>query len=136
MIDSVTFYQDDKDESYLFVGKKTTMEVKIISKSKFENVIIGFSLKTVDGIVVLNDSTFFMKDLQLPLEVGMNTFVFEFNSNVANLEYYFFMGLITFETGERVDLDQRWRMKKVKFFSDRDCGEGLVYAPSILKLNN
>ncbi len=122
------------DDEVLTAGLETQLEVQIDSKHCFESIVIGMSIRNVNSISAWGDNTLNCVPQNIPLHVGVNRFVFRFLLNIVAGEYLFFIGLADISTANRVELDQRWPIKKLTIVSRRPLTEGFVYSP--LKLVN
>ena len=127
-----------QESAMLVSGKKTKITFEIHSTVSCTNAVLGYSLKNAQGVVIWGDSVLSMKREHdyLSLQKGINSISIEFDAHVVPGEYYFYIGLSQFKGGVKTDIDQRWRVKKIKFYSERIMSEGFVYAPSILTLGN
>ena len=70
----------------------------------------------------------------ISLKVGINIIEYEFVLNISSGEYLFFIGLADISTSERIELDQRWPIKKINIISDSTNAEGYVYMPVNLNI--
>ena len=58
-----------------------------------------------------------------------NIIAFSSVVNIVPGEYLLYAGIADISTDKRVELDQRWPMKKIKVFANKNMSEGMVYAP-------
>ncbi len=133
-IENIEWFQEDSE--MLISGRKTSIHFDIHSSFDFDNAALGYSLKNAQGVVVWGDSVLSMKREQdyLSLHRGINNVSIDFDAHIVPGEYYFYVGLSQFNDGVKTDIDQRWRVKKIKFYSERLMSEGYVYAPSNLNI--
>lgn len=131
LIESVSFMQGDS--SHLLSGVSTEIKLKINSKKQLQNLVIGYSLKNIKGVVVWGDSSLSGKNEYFELSEGKYELIIKFDANVVPGEYYFYVGLSSFRS-KKIDIDQRWRCEKIVFQSKRHMSEGLVYAPSNIEI--
>ncbi|MBW5445884.1 ATP-binding cassette domain-containing protein [Cohnella sp. CFH 77786] len=118
-----------QDAEVLKSGHTCYFKIAIHSKKDIEAVVIGLSFKDVNGIVIWGDNSI-VAGQNISLQRGMNYFSLEFNLNLAAGEYMLFLGLADISGAERVELDQRWPVKKISIVSSRGMAEGYVYAPT------
>jgi len=120
-----------KDSSTLRSGTEAYLKLVILSKIDISSVMIGVSLKDVKGIVLWGDN---LEQLgsHVKLNKGRNVVTFKFNLNIVPGEYLLYVGLADISGPKRVELDQRWPVKKVSVISTRKMAEGVIFAPSKL----
>lgn len=135
-IENIEWFQEDTE--MLISGRKTSIHFDIHSSFDFDNAVLGYSLKNAQGVVIWGDSVLSMKREQdyLSLRIGINNIFIDFDAHIVPGEYYFYVGLSQFNDGVKTDIDQRWRVKKIKFYSERLMSEGHIYAPSIISIEN
>lgn len=133
-IEKINWVQEHS--SMLISSKKTTIALEIYSSIDFDNGVLGYSLKNAQGVVVWGDSVLSMKREKdyLAFNKGSNSIRIDFDAHIAPGEYYFYIGLSRFTDGIKTDVDQRWRVQKIKFYSERLMAEGYVYAPSEIQI--
>lgn len=119
------------DRILLNSGVKTEIKVIILSKKNFSNVVMGMSLRTVNGLVIWGDNTLNAISKTMTLDSGLNEFTFEFNLAVRPGNYIFFIGLADISQEPRVELDQRWPAKMVSVVSSKSQAEGFVHSPLV-----
>lgn len=120
---------DFRDAELLKSGGKVFLKLVILSKIKVESIVIGVSIKDVDGKVIWGDN-FVESGTQTGLNIGKNIVTFEFQLNIVPGEYLVYTGLADISTAKRIELDQRWPVKKISVISTRNMAEGTVFAPS------
>lgn len=130
-IEDIKFLQNNKT-GLLYSGEKTTLSFKIVSKKLLNNPALGFSLRDKNGVSIWGDSTFTMLE-SLDVFEGENDYRIEFPLNLVSGEYFLYIGLSIFENNRKVDIDQRWRSKKIEIITKRNMSEGYVYAPCTLR---
>ena len=135
-IEDIKWIQDNTD--MLISGKSTIISLEIHSTKTFKNAVLGYSLKNDQGVVVWGDSVLSMnrRNDYITVNKGINKVSIDFHAHLVPGEYYFYIGLSQFNEGVKTDIDQRWRVNKIKFYSERLMGEGYVYAPSKLEIRN
>jgi len=134
LITDICFGQKD-GQDLLFIGEVTKITIEIECRKDLENLVLGYSLKNIKGVVIWGDNTLMEDNKYFSLKQGKHQLFIEFQANLTPSEYYFYVGLSSFiET--KIDIDQRWRCKKVKFVSTREMAEGCIYAPSKVIINS
>ena len=78
--------------------------------------------------MIWGDNTTRVKE-KIPLHEGENIIAFSSAVNIVPGEYLLYAGIADISTDTRVELDQRWPMKKIKVFAHKNMSEGMVYAP-------
>ena len=130
-IESIKFKQNNEND-ILLTGQKTTIELLINASIDLERLVLGYSLKNVKGVSVWGDCSLAEGENYFNLNKGIHKIFIEFDANLVEGDYYFYIGLSSFQES-KIDIDQRWRSLKVSFVSSRKMCEGLVYAPSLLR---
>ncbi len=114
--------QTDKFNS----GEQVALSLEIVSEQEFESVIIGFGVRSVQGLRVLGGNNLFQEE-KISLSVGVNKISIGFNMNLVEGEYFLNLGLVNDED-TKADLDQRWGVRKLTVVSARRQ-VGVVYTP-------
>lgn len=118
----------DSPNGMLEAGKLVNGKIIIEAKKYIDNIVFGFSLKNKNGDVIWGDNTTRVKE-KIPLHEGENIIAFSSAVNIVPGEYLLYAGIADISTDTRVELDQRWPMKKIKVFAHKNMSEGMVYAP-------
>lgn len=114
-------------------GDRVKCKIYISSKKEFLSVVIGISFKNINGEVLWGTNNLVFNKV-ISLKVGINIIEYEFVLNISSGEYLFFIGLADISTSERIELDQRWPIKKINIISDSTNAEGYVYMPVNLNI--
>ena len=114
-------------------GDRVKCKIYISSKKEFSSVVIGISFKNINGEVLWGTNNLVFNKV-ISLKVGINIIEYEFVLNISSGEYLFFIGLADISTSERIELDQRWPIKKINIISDSTNAEGYVYMPVNLNI--
>jgi len=128
----VYFEQEGKrfsENIILEAGHITKLKIIILSRQNLQKVVVGMSLRNISGLAIWGDNTLNSMGDMFELKEGVNVLEFEFNLSIKAGEYVYLAGLADFTTGNRVELDQRWPMKKVTVISNRNMSEGFIFAP-------
>lgn len=115
-----------KGEGLFVSGESVSLLIRIISEIEVENVILGFGLRSVQGVRVIGGNSQFSKVL-IGLRQGVNEIEVDFFLNIVAGEYFLNIGLVK-DDDERVDLDQRWGVRKLTLLSPL-YQVGLAYSP-------
>lgn len=127
IIRKVSIAQDGSERTCLLPRKETFLRFHVDSSRPFSEVVLGVSLRLPDGSDLWGDNNL-LAEYPLALHVGRNLIEFAFDFPMATGEYLIHCGLAAFESGNRVDLDQRWPIAQVTVVSDR-AQVGHVHAP-------
>lgn len=129
-------YDRDKwnDEPVLKAGSKIICKLLIFSKNNIKSAVCGISIKNIKGEVLWGDNTLSLKE-NLVLTKGKNIIMFEFDLNISPGEYLLYVGLADISTDKRIELDQRWPVKRINIVNQRVMAEGYVYAPSKIRVS-
>lgn len=119
------------DNIVICSGKKTELKIIVLSKESIEKVVIGMSIRNVNGFSIWGDNTLNAIGDFFSLNKGLNVITLSFNLKIIPGDYVFLAGLADFSSGNRHELDQRWPMKKITIISSRSMSEGVVYDPLI-----
>ena len=131
-IENIKFEQSGEN-GLLYSGEITTLSLSIVSAKTLKNPVLGFSLRDKNGMSIWGDSTFTIEE-EFKVHKGENKYKLEFPLNIVPGEYFFYIGLSVFQNNQKVDLDQRWRVKKIEVIAKRNMSEGYVYAPCKLRM--
>jgi lipopolysaccharide transport system ATP-binding protein len=108
-------------------GEEINIRALIKSYSDFSKVVSGFTLKNISGVDVWGDNTIY-GGVNLSLSKGFYYINYQFQLFLPAGEYFLYIGLADL-TNERVELDQRWPVRKLTVASRRQC-LGYVYSPA------
>lgn len=129
---SVHFLGEDGKERDVFTsGEDIEIRSIIYSTRPLLNVVSGFTLKNRAGIDVWGDNTVFA-GCTLSLKKGLYALSYRFRLCIPSGEYFLYIGLADV-SGERVELDQRWPVRRLTVVSPRSV-LGFVYAPADISL--
>lgn len=118
----------DSTNGMLEAGKLVNGKIIIEAKKYINSIVFGFSVKNKNGDVIWGDNTTRVKE-KITLYEGENIIAFSSAVNIVPGEYLLYAGIADISTDTRVELDQRWPMKKIKVFAHKNMSEGMVYAP-------
>ncbi len=102
---------EGKAEGRFVSGECVSLLIRIVSEIEVENVILGFGLRNVQGVRVIGGNSQYSKVL-IGLRQGVNEVEVDFSLNIVAGEYFLNIGLVK-DDDERVDLDQRWGVRKL-----------------------
>jgi len=108
-----------------------TMHCYIQCGQTLNNVVIGWSLRNTKGLDVAGDNTL-LAGQTLNLERGDYKLSFNFSLHIAPGEYFLFIGMAHLGQ-ERIELDQRWPLRKITITSSRTV-VGAAFCPSTVNL--
>lgn len=91
-------------------------------------MVNGFTLKNKDGVDVWGDNNVYA-NAQISLAPGLHRLSYRFELNLLPGEYFLYIGLADVSSGTRVELDQRWPVRKLTVLGSRSQ-LGFVYAPA------
>jgi len=132
VIGKVVFLQNDSENSYLLPGKKTLIRFHIESSRAFSDVVLGVSIR-LPGTGDLWGDNNLLAEHPVALHPGQNTIEYFFDLPISNGEYLVYCGLAAFESGNRVELDQRWPAERITVVSDR-IQLGHIHAPITVRI--
>ncbi|MBB3243331.1 ABC-type polysaccharide/polyol phosphate transport system ATPase subunit [Pseudomonas sp. Tn43] len=131
-INAVDFYSADGTLTNHFEPTEdVTMHCYVQSYTELREVVIGYSLRDAKGVDVAGDNTL-LAGCKFDFEKGAYKISFSFSLNVAPGEYFLFIGMANLD-GERVELDQRWPMRKLSVSGGRQI-VGVAYCPSTVNV--
>lgn len=116
-----------KKKSVFESGEVINIRALIKSNSDFPIAVSGFTLKNIAGIDVWGDNTIY-GDIDFSLSKGLSYINYEFQLSLPAGEYFLYVGLADISS-ERIELDQRWPIRKMIVVSRRQC-LGYVYSPA------
>jgi ABC-type polysaccharide/polyol phosphate transport system ATPase subunit len=126
----VDFFDEDGDTRSVFeAGDFINISALIYSSRHFPSVVSGFTLKNKEGVDVWGDNTVFA-GFDLALEPGYTNLSYRFKLNIPAGEYFLYVGLADVE-GERMELDQRWPIRRLSVVSHRRI-LGYVHSPALI----
>lgn len=128
---NVEFLGEDGKERLVFQsGEEIQIRALVRSDRYFSQVVSGFTLKNRAGVDVWGDNTVFA-GLQPELTPGLTRIVYRFRLSVAPGEYFLYVGLADI-SGERMELDQRWPVRRLTVISERQA-VGIVHSPASIE---
>jgi lipopolysaccharide transport system ATP-binding protein/teichoic acid transport system ATP-binding protein len=131
-INAVDFIDADGVSTNQFSPSDTvTMECYIQSEVSLSNVVVGYSLRNTKGLDVAGDNTL-LAGQPLELAPGGYKLSFSFPLHISPGEYFLFIGMAHLGL-ERVELDQRWPLRKLSIVGSRTV-VGSAYCPSTANL--
>lgn len=127
-IAAVDFYNTiGKKDTHFEPGSEVLMRCYVDSTIEQKSAVIGFSLRNAKGVDVAGDNTLLAKG-SLALEKGQYHIDFSYPLNIPSGEYFLYIGIASLD-GERVELDQRWPLRKIVVAGGREV-VGVAYCPS------
>lgn len=131
-IAAVDFYNSEgRKETHFEPGSEVLLRCYIDAIIGQKSVVVGFSLRNAKGVDVAGDNTLLAKG-NLDIEKGQYHFDFSFPMNIPGGEYFLYIGVASLD-GERVELDQRWPLRKIVVAGGREV-VGVAYCPSRLDI--
>jgi lipopolysaccharide transport system ATP-binding protein/teichoic acid transport system ATP-binding protein len=131
-VNAVDFIAPDGTCSNQFSPSDTiTMHCYIQSEHVLENVVVGWSLRNTKGLDVAGDNSL-LAGQTLNLERGGYKLTFNFALHIAPGDYFLFIGMAHLGL-ERVELDQRWPLRKITLSGTRAV-VGAAYCPSTVHM--
>lgn len=128
----VEFLGDDGQPRHVFrSGEEIQIRATISSVRAFGHVASGFTLKNRAGVDVWGDNTFFA-GMNISLDRGVSYLTYRFRLNIPAGDYFLYIGLADV-SGERVELDQRWPVRRLSVVSNRQC-LGYSYSPASIEI--
>ena len=119
---------NSKDLSVIVAGEKYFVRLTIHAKKDIPHVVLGMAFRNREGIDIWGENTTAFFGNGFPLKEGANTLVFETNFNVNVGEYGITCGIADISVNPRIELDQRWPLRKIAVASERPC-QGVCYGP-------
>ena len=132
IISKVIFRQNDMENPHLRSGKETLIRFHIESSCAFSDVVLGVSIR-LPGTGDLWGDNNLLAEHPVALHPGQNIIEYYFDLPISNGEYLVYCGLAAFESGNRVELDQRWPVEQITVTSDR-VQIGHIHAPVTVKI--
>ncbi|MFN9030630.1 MAG: ABC transporter ATP-binding protein [Betaproteobacteria bacterium] len=128
----VVFLGDDGRERASFSsGEPIEIRATVSACRDFADVVTGFTLKTKEGVDVWGDNCVYAST-PIALKAGLNRLSYRFELNLLPGEYFLYIGLADLSSGTRVELDQRWPVRKLRVLGQRQQ-LGYVYAPATIE---
>lgn len=112
-------------------GEKIQIVATVWSDHAFDDVAAGFSLRDKKGVDIAGDNNIFAA-IPIKLRKGLSKILFRLQLQLAPGEYFLFIGLASIG-GERIELDQRWPVRKIHVFSRRSV-IGLAFCPAEIEV--
>lgn len=129
---SVQFLAENGEERHVFQsGEEIQIRALIHAERHFERVVSGFTLKNRSGVDVWGDNTLYA-GLEVALEPGMTSITYRFRLTVPEDEYFLYIGLADI-SGERMELDQRWPVRRLTVTSTRRV-IGYSFSPATIEI--
>jgi ABC-type polysaccharide/polyol phosphate transport system ATPase subunit len=132
-LDVVFLDEEGKESTSLSSGEPIEIRATIAASRAFNDVVNGFTLKNKDGVDVWGDNSVYAQTL-IQLSEGLNQLSYRFELNLLPGEYFLYIGLADMSSGARVELDQRWPVRKLTVVGNR-LQLGFVYAPATIECN-
>jgi ABC-type polysaccharide/polyol phosphate transport system ATPase subunit len=130
---NVEFIGDDRKPRSVFKsGEVLAIQTLIHSQQVFSEVVCGFTLKNRAGVDIWGDNNVLANE-PLTLRKGLQYLTYRFTLYLPAGEYFLYIGLADLSTGRRVELDQRWPVRRLTVVSERGVN-GIVYAPAQIEL--
>ncbi|ESS15156.1 Teichoic acids export ATP-binding protein TagH [Betaproteobacteria bacterium MOLA814] len=117
---------NDQEQEVFESGDSVNLSLRIFSEREFSSVIIGFGLRSPQGVRVIGGNSLYAGKT-ISLCQGENNFKISFILNIVANEYFLNFGLVS-DDGKRTDLDQRWGVLKLVVTSTR-LQVGVAYTP-------
>jgi lipopolysaccharide transport system ATP-binding protein len=127
IIRKVIFVQEESESVCLLAGRKTVARFHVEASRTFSEVALGVSFRLPGSADLWGDNNL-LAECPLALHAGLNVIEFTFDFPMASGQYLVHAGLAAFESGTRVELDQRWPVEQITVVSDR-TQLGHVFAP-------
>ena len=108
---------DTSDQFVLSSGEHVFIRIVINSQKDIPACVFGIGLWSVSGLEVWGNNCLNDSPHGLHLRMGKNVFVFETAMHLNRGEYFLSAGIADITNAERIELDQRWGMKKMTFIS-------------------
>ncbi len=116
-----------KQQEIFSSGDEIEIRASIKSYAKFSKAVSGFSLKNKTGVDIWGDNTIYA-NTNFSLEPGLNFLSYRFKLYLPAGEYFLYVGLADISKS-RVELDQRWPVRKLTVTSTRSS-IGYVHSPA------
>lgn len=130
---NVEFLGDDQKPRTVFKsGEPIAIRTLVQSQQVLTEVVCGFTLKNRAGVDIWGDNNV-MANEPLALQAGLQYLTYRFALYLPAGEYFLYIGLADVSSGQRVELDQRWPVRRLTVVSERAVN-GLVYAPAQIEL--
>lgn len=128
----VEFLGDDDLMRQVFTsGEEIQIRATIESDKKFTRVVTGMTLKNRVGTDVWGDNNLYA-GIDISLDPGISVLTYRFKLLIPAGEYFLYIGLADI-SGERLELDQRWPVRRLTVVSKRQC-LGYVFSPAGIDL--
>lgn len=109
-------------------SERVSFRFGVSSSITVDNAILGFSLRNSKGVDVAGDNTMLAGQIIQLKPMSACTVTFDFCLNVPAGTYFVYCGLASFDN-ERIELDQRWPIRKIVVSGGREV-VGMAYCPS------
>ena len=132
-IEDYRFFSDaalTHEISILNAGEQVFIVVDIKSERDFETVSWGTSLRNREGMDIWVWGVLLMEEYRhgIRLKKGMNHLVFSGKIDISPGEYFLTVGIADLSQVPRIELDQRWPLRRVVVAGEYPMG-GYVYSP-------
>ena len=117
---------NDQVQEVFESGDSVNLSLRIFSEREFSRVIIGFGLRSPQGVQVIGGNSLYAGHT-ISLSRGESYFKLSFLLNIVANEYFLNIGLVI-DNDERTDLDQRWGVLKLVVTSNR-LQVGVAHTP-------
>lgn len=132
-VSKIAFAQDGSENVCLLPGKKTVIRFCIESSRAFSEVVLGISLRQPGTGDLWGDNNL-LAERPLALHAGQNLIEYSFDFPMSSGQYLVHCGLAAFESGNRIELDQRWPVEQITVISGR-AQLGHVFSPIAVKVS-
>ncbi|OOG48396.1 ABC transporter ATP-binding protein [Polaromonas sp. A23] len=132
IVSKIVFMQQGIESVCLAPDKETVVRFCIESSRGFSSAVLGISARQPGSGDLWGDNNL-LAGHPLTLHPGMNYVEYTFILPLASGQYLIHCGLAVFESGNRIELDQRWPAEQITVISPR-VQLGHVYAPITVKV--
>jgi lipopolysaccharide transport system ATP-binding protein len=116
------------DAPFLEPGRSTYVKMTILAKRDFPAVVVGAGIRNVQNETIWGDNNL-EANHPISLKAGINIVTFRFELSIRSGEYLLYVGLADIAGIKRVELDQRWPVKRLAVVGARSMAEGFIWAP-------
>lgn len=108
-------------------GERVQIVATVWSDQQFDDVAAGFSFRDKKGFDIAGDNNIF-SGTPISLRKGISKIIFRLQLQLAPGDYFLFIGLATLGS-KRIELDQRWPVRRVQILSQRSV-IGVSFCPA------
>ena len=108
---------DGEEKSVFEAGETITISATIKSQSTFKRVVSGFTFRNKSGVDIWGDNNLYA-NVPISLKPGLFNLKYTFKFRAHPGDYFLYIGLADL-TNERVELDQRWPVRRISLTSTR-----------------